>query len=242
MTTTTTTLLIARHGNTFGPNETVTYVGGRTDLPLVESGKEQAKAIGRYLKDGRLIPDVIYSSALQRTQDTAKIAVKASPLKNLEGQMNAAKGEITKLQEFARPLTKATEEREYWSKAIDDLNQRLPDEFIWITAFEPPTQEEIKKLEAEKAAAGPAPKSKGKSEPETAPVIVQVRGIYLSRDAGNNAGPAVVDTFVENLRQSPYFDPITEGAQGFERKSDDTPEWGFKFAIPMKLKNPIDLK
>src|SRR5688572_16995462 len=181
-------------------------------------------------------------AADQTKEVTAKIAVKASPLKNLEGQMNAAKGEITKLQEFARPLTKATEEREYWSKAIDDLNQRLPDEFIWITAFEPPTQEEIKKLEAEKAAAGPAPKSKGKSEPETAPVIVQVRGIYLSRDAGNNAGPAVVDTFVENLRQSPYFDPITEGAQGFERKSDDTPEWGFKFAIPMKLKNPIDLK
>jgi len=79
---TTTTLLIARHGNTFGPGDTVTYVGGRTNLPLVDSGKEQARAIGRYLKDGRLIPDVIYSSHLQRTQETAAIAVKESGISN----------------------------------------------------------------------------------------------------------------------------------------------------------------
>ena len=98
-------------------------------------------------------------------------------------------------------------------------------------------------MESDKAAAAAAgPKSKAKGEPESTPVEVRVRGIYLSRDAGNNAGPAVVDTFVENLKQSPYFEPITDGAKGFERANDDTPEWGFKFAIPLKLKNPIDLK
>ncbi|MCD8526361.1 MAG: histidine phosphatase family protein [Alphaproteobacteria bacterium] len=77
-----TTLIIARHGNTFGPDDIVTYVGGRTDLPLVEKGVEQAKAIGRYLKDNRLIPDVVYSSTLQRTQETARIAVKESGVTN----------------------------------------------------------------------------------------------------------------------------------------------------------------
>jgi probable phosphoglycerate mutase len=77
-----TTLIIARHGNTFGPGDIVTYVGGRTDLPLVESGNEQAKKIGHYLKDNRLIPDVVYSSALQRAQETAKIAVKESGISN----------------------------------------------------------------------------------------------------------------------------------------------------------------
>ncbi|HRQ61108.1 MAG TPA: histidine phosphatase family protein [Alphaproteobacteria bacterium] len=77
-----TTLIIARHGNTFGPGDTVTYVGGRTDLPLVESGVEQAKALGRYLREHRLIPDVVYSSNLQRTQETARIAVKESGITN----------------------------------------------------------------------------------------------------------------------------------------------------------------
>lgn len=77
-----TTLIIARHGNTFGPGDTPTRVGGRTDLPLVEKGHEQAKAIGKYLSENRLIPDVVYASHLQRTQETAAIAIKESGVSN----------------------------------------------------------------------------------------------------------------------------------------------------------------
>ncbi|MGB4107130.1 MAG: histidine phosphatase family protein [Alphaproteobacteria bacterium] len=77
-----TTLIIARHGNTFEAGETPRRVGARTDIPLTEAGREQARAIGRYLKEHRLIPDVIYSSALQRAQETAKIAVKESGVSN----------------------------------------------------------------------------------------------------------------------------------------------------------------
>jgi 2,3-bisphosphoglycerate-dependent phosphoglycerate mutase len=78
----TTTLIIARHGNTFGPNDTPTRVGAHTDLPLVEKGFEQARAIGRYLNDNRLIPDVVYTSKLQRTIQTAEAAIKASTISN----------------------------------------------------------------------------------------------------------------------------------------------------------------
>lgn len=77
-----TTLIIARHGNTFGPNDTPTRVGAHTDLPLVEKGEEQARAIGRYLAENRLIPDTVYSSKLQRTYQTAKIAIKESGVAN----------------------------------------------------------------------------------------------------------------------------------------------------------------
>ncbi|MGH1455722.1 MAG: histidine phosphatase family protein [Alphaproteobacteria bacterium] len=71
-----TTLIIARHGNTFDKNDTPTRVGARTDLPLVNKGKEQALALGRYLKDHDFIPDAAYCSTLLRTQETAKIAIK----------------------------------------------------------------------------------------------------------------------------------------------------------------------
>ena len=71
-----TTLIIARHGNTFGPNDTPTRVGARTDMPLVESGKEQAKKIGAWLKDNNIIPEITYSSQLKRTIETAEIALK----------------------------------------------------------------------------------------------------------------------------------------------------------------------
>ncbi|MBU0800941.1 MAG: histidine phosphatase family protein [Alphaproteobacteria bacterium] len=77
----TTTLIIARHGNTFESGETPRRVGARTDLPLTETGREQARAIGRYLRAHDLIPDVAYSSTLRRTIDTADLAVRESGLK-----------------------------------------------------------------------------------------------------------------------------------------------------------------
>lgn len=69
----TTTLLIARHGNTFGPTDTVTRVG-ITDLPLVESGIKQAQLLGNYLKNHDLVPDVIFTSQLKRAIQTASEA------------------------------------------------------------------------------------------------------------------------------------------------------------------------
>jgi len=71
-----TTLIIARHGNTFGPDDTPTRVGARTDLPLVDKGKQQARALGQYLAENDLTPDTVYASELQRTQQTASIAIK----------------------------------------------------------------------------------------------------------------------------------------------------------------------
>src|SRR5581483_3833292 len=58
-----TTLIIARHGNTFSLGETVTRVG-ITDLPLVESGLKQGLQLGTYLRANHLLPDIIFTSKL----------------------------------------------------------------------------------------------------------------------------------------------------------------------------------
>lgn len=68
------TLIIARHGNTFTPDQTPTRVGARTDLPLVESGEDQALRLGHHLKSQKLIPDMVFTSTLMRTIDTARLA------------------------------------------------------------------------------------------------------------------------------------------------------------------------
>jgi 2,3-bisphosphoglycerate-dependent phosphoglycerate mutase len=68
-----TRLLIARHGNTFNPTEEPRRVGV-TDLPLVESGLLQGRQLGAYLKQNQTIPDVIFTSTLQRTIQTAQAA------------------------------------------------------------------------------------------------------------------------------------------------------------------------
>lgn len=185
------------------------------------------------------------SRAAEQTRAVADdLKVKAAPLQTLEQRMNSTRREIENLQEYVKPLVKTADEREYWSKLLADLNSRLPLDYIWITAFEPPTKDDLKKAAADAASSTGGKKPPKGKEVEAPPVKVTVRGIYLSRDAGNAAGPAVVDTFAANLKDSPYFEPILNGEEGFERETDDasTQKWGFKYAIPLKLKNPIDLK
>jgi 2,3-bisphosphoglycerate-dependent phosphoglycerate mutase len=75
-------LIIARHGNTFEKGQEPTRVGARTDLPLTLQGREQGRRIGEYLKEHNMLPDMVYSSTLQRTQQTAEEAVKATGLAN----------------------------------------------------------------------------------------------------------------------------------------------------------------
>ena len=70
-----TTLLIARHGNTFASGDVITRVGARTDLPLVPSGIEQGLRLGAYLKSNNLTPDIVYTSRLMRTKQTALYAL-----------------------------------------------------------------------------------------------------------------------------------------------------------------------
>jgi probable phosphoglycerate mutase len=70
-----TTLIIARHGNTFEKGETPRRVGARTDLPLSASGCVQATAIGGWLKRSGLRPHAVYCSELVRTKKTAELAL-----------------------------------------------------------------------------------------------------------------------------------------------------------------------
>lgn len=78
-----TLLIIARHGNTFSPDETPTRVGKHTDIPLAASGIEQARKIGIYCKNHQLMPDVIFTSQLKRTQQTAQYAFPNIPTQTL---------------------------------------------------------------------------------------------------------------------------------------------------------------
>lgn len=70
-----TTLLIARHGNTFDTGDTVLRIGKRTDLPLSGSGVEQAQRLGFFLRQHYPVIDRVLVSQLQRTQQTARYAL-----------------------------------------------------------------------------------------------------------------------------------------------------------------------
>ena len=66
-------IIVARHGNTFGPNDKVVWVGARNDLPLVARGREQARDVGVGLCDHDTPLAGIYCGPLARTREFAAI-------------------------------------------------------------------------------------------------------------------------------------------------------------------------
>ena len=68
-------IILARHGNTFGPGDTPVWVGAREDYPLVEKGREQSEAIGAYFNRTGFMPDRIISGPLLRTREGAELVV-----------------------------------------------------------------------------------------------------------------------------------------------------------------------
>ncbi|EAP90033.1 hypothetical protein OA2633_07464 [Oceanicaulis sp. HTCC2633] len=66
-------LILARHGNTFGPEDTPVWVGANEDLPLVEKGLEQSRAMGEALRSLNQLPDRILAGPLKRTRHGARL-------------------------------------------------------------------------------------------------------------------------------------------------------------------------
>lgn len=74
-------LILMRHGNTFAPPDTPVQVGSRSDLPLVEFGKEQALKASQFFVENNYHFNQIYSGPLKRQQESAEIISRPFKLK-----------------------------------------------------------------------------------------------------------------------------------------------------------------
>ena len=68
-------LILARHGNTFAPGDPVVWTGSSNDIPLVNSGRAQAKAFAKELSDRGFAPARVLAGPLVRTREYAEIVI-----------------------------------------------------------------------------------------------------------------------------------------------------------------------
>jgi hypothetical protein len=168
----------------------------------------------------------------------ASLEPKVNELSGYESRINGIRSGMASQQEAAAPLLHSIEEREYWAKIINDINSRLPENYIWITSFQPEVT-----LPAAPAARGsarsttpakaPAAAKAAQKDPST---VVNIRGLYLD----NEAGAAVVDQFIKRLNESPYFS-VEEDPATRVRETPNTESWAYAYAFRLNLKNPISI-
>ena len=111
-------IYLARHGETDWNAQR--RIQGQTDTPLNAKGRQQAAKLAELLKGIRL--DMVYTSSLRRSRDTAEIALGGVPVKSLPGLNERHHGKFEgKLVDDSEPAAQQ-EFRRRRGVADDDLD------------------------------------------------------------------------------------------------------------------------
>jgi broad specificity phosphatase PhoE len=129
-------LLISRHGNTFAPTDKVVWVGANNDLPLVESGNNQATVLAQTLDEAGLIPQVIHTGPLKRTFCHAQI-IRDKLSKNIPIQID------NRLREIDYGKWSGLTDQEIKEQFGDEELDHWRNNGIWPASFNGSEQETI---------------------------------------------------------------------------------------------------
>ena len=163
---------------------------------------------------------------------TEKLESKVAVMQQTERQLNSVRQQMAALDNVATPLIAAINDRSFWPLVLEDLNERLPKEDIWITELVPtsggrtlPSVSDAREI----AAATPA-----------GPAIdgLLVRGLYLS----NPKQQEVVVDYFRNLTSSRWFaiDPNNQ-AKVIKPTTPNNNEWAFPYELCLELRKPVKL-
>ena len=184
-----------------------------------------------------------YTRAAQVTrQSTELLQPKIETMRAGEKRFEKLRKEVLSLDATARPLISAVNDRSFWPEILDELNERLPPENIWITELIPMSAGTPVGVEDKRAAEmvpNPLPVRSARKGGETAgPAIdgILLRGLYLF----NPKQEQVVVDYFRNLVGSRYFaiDP-NEQARVIKSNLPDNTQWAFPYELRLDLRKPF---
>jgi type IV pilus assembly protein PilM len=159
-----------------------------------------------------------------QSQVIAALTPKVAALTALAAKFDTTTEQIGAARAAAQPFVSAAQDRDYWVRVINDINSRLPQQYIWVTRFEPVN------LENGQIAGGTAQRSgpPARGPARTAPGL-RLHGLYLT------AKPSLVDDFAQNLQKSPYVANVSLTT----RTNPTQNEWDFDYELLVELKPGI---
>jgi hypothetical protein len=148
------------------------------------------------------------------------------------------------LDTVGRPLISAVNDRNFWLDMLDDLNERLPADDIWITELVAMSGDKPVGAEEQRVpqiTPNPLPaRSARKPGEATGPAIdaILLRGLYLF----NPKQEQVVVDYFKNLVDSRFFaiDP-REQARVIKSSLPNNTEWAFSYELRLDLRTPFKL-
>ena len=171
-----------------------------------------------------------------------QINAKVSDMRRYEDSFNKTQAELARINATAAPLVQIVEDRQFWPRVMNELNQRLPEKFVWITLLEPTIGgKPVALTDPSKplAAAGPMAAAKAGAKP---PAIdgLHLKGLYLV----NPDQERIINQFIESLSKSKLFkvNPKDPSSIHLNRTSQNDRDWAFDFEMQLPLEKPQPLE
>jgi type IV pilus assembly protein PilM len=162
------------------------------------------------------------------TEVIGTLTPQVAALKSLAASFDATTQDIEKAKASAAPFVAAIQERDYWIRVINDINGRLPQQYIWVTRLEPVDVIDGRVVTAEGQPGG-GPGRPGARTGEQTSNGLRLHGLYLT------AKPSLVDDFAASLLKSPYVKAVTVS----NRTNPTQTDWDFDYELLVQLKQGI---
>jgi type IV pilus assembly protein PilM len=162
-------------------------------------------------------------------QVIATLTPKVDALKGMASRFDATTAEIESAKSTAAPFIDAVNARDFWARLINDFNQRLPGQYIWVTTFQPVNVSNGNVVGANgQQGGGGGGGFRGGGGGGGRPGIL-LHGLYLTENT------TLVDTFADNLRKSPFVSAVTVK----QRITSNPVAWDFDYELLVELKQGI---
>jgi type IV pilus assembly protein PilM len=167
----------------------------------------------------------------------ADLDKRVTELKSFKQHMDQTSADRKRHFEDAADLAAAPMLRTAWAAILDDLSQRMPSRNVWVTKLSPMAGQTVLDPRTNEGGWNSAQPDVEAGQPSVTALVVE--GLYLE----NEAGPAVVDEFVDSLSQSTVFaiDPAKKTDVVQLRAAQSGENWAYGYKLVLPLRRPITL-
>jgi type IV pilus assembly protein PilM len=204
-----------------------------------------AAAIAFLLTNSALLGWMGHFNAVSTDSEALSTQIKRDikALEDIDKSIKDKRLNLRKRYESSLPFHQAVADRDYWIRVINDIHQRLPDDFVWITNLQFVRTATDDSTSQPKTNEVPA-KSSGRKpdveidKPISLPPLsipsgsLEVQGLYLV----NPKGVGVVDDFLSLLDKSDLFSVNKEKITRVDQASNNE-DWAYRFSVQLQPKN-----
>lgn len=204
-----------------------------------------AAAIAFLLANSALLGWMGHFNAVSTDSEALSTQIKRDikALEDIDKSIKDKRLNLRKRYESSLPFHQAVADRDYWIRVINDIHQRLPDDFVWITNLQFVRTATDDSTSQSKTNEVPAKSSGRKPDVEIDKSIslpplsipsgsLEVQGLYLV----NPKGVGVVDDFLSLLDKSDLFSVNKEKITRVDQASNNE-DWAYRFSVQLQPKN-----